>query len=408
MVASLTYDVDAVRKQFAYLRTGDASAVAYLDTAASAQKPDAVVDALAAFYRTSYANVHRGSYALSVRATEAYEGARRRVAHAIGASSPSEIVFTSGTTASINLVAATWGASLTAGDEVIVSEIEHHSNIVPWQLACERTGARLVPTPVQDDGAFDMDAFERRLSNRTKMVAVTHASNVLGTVFPVADIAQRARRVGAKVLVDGAQAAAHQRIDVHDIGCDFYAFSGHKAYGPTGTGVLWGCEESLSALPPFLGGGEMIETVSFERSTWAEPPARFEAGTPNIAGAVGLAAAMDWLAGVHDAGFGAWKAELLARGMDGLSAIDGLRLIGTAPSKASVMAFVIDGTHPHDVATLLDEQGVAVRAGHHCAEPAHARFGVSGSVRASIGAYTNMADVDRLCEAVARARRLLA
>ena len=400
-------NVEALRSEFAFLRSGEPP-LAYLDTAASAQKPDAVVSAVKELYETSYANVHRGSYDLSVRATAAYEASRQVVADSLGAQSADEVVFTSGTTGAINLVASSWGAGLQPGDEIIVSEIEHHSNIVPWQLLAARTGAVLRAAPVLDDGAFDLSSFEKMLSANTKMVSVVHVSNALGTVMPVTEIAEMAHGVGARVLVDGAQAMGHGGANVAALGCDFYAFSGHKAYGPTGIGALWASAETLRSLPPYQGGGEMIESVSFDGSTWAEPPARFEAGTPNIAGAVGMAAALRWIERTGRALLVEHEAGLLEHGTAALARVPGLRIIGTAPQKGGVLSFVIEGTHPHDVAMLLDEQGVAVRAGHHCAEPAMRRFGVVGTVRASIGAYNTVGDLDRLAEGLELAKRMLA
>jgi cysteine desulfurase/selenocysteine lyase len=396
------YDVAAIRAQFPVLARED---LVYLDSAASAQKPVAVLDALDQYLRHEHANVHRGIHALSAAATIRYEHAREAVARFLGAPSPSEVVFVRGTTEAINLVANT--QPVDRGAEILVSEIEHHSNLVPWQLLAARTGARVRPIPVLDDGAFDFDAYAAMLGPRTRIVAVTHVSNALGSIFPVARIAAAAHEVGATVVVDGAQGAVHLPVDVGALGCDFYAFSGHKVYGPTGIGALWGKSELLAAMPPWQGGGEMIRSVSFAGSTWAEPPARFEAGTPAIAEAIGLGVACDWLAGLDRASVAAYERELLQYGTERLLGIDGLRLIGTAPEKASILSFVIAGVHPQDLATLLDEQGIAVRTGHHCAEPAMKRMGVQGTARASLGCYTTREDLDRLVDGIRRARRIL-
>jgi cysteine desulfurase/selenocysteine lyase len=365
-----------------------------------------VLDALDRYLRSEHANVHRGIHALSAAATVKYELAREAVARFVGGA-PSEIVFVRGTTEAINLVAYSYGARLGPGDEIVVSEIEHHSNLVPWQLLQARTGARIRWARVRDDGSFDLDGFLALLGPRTKVVALTHVSNAIGTIFPIRQITEAAHGVGAVVLVDGAQGAVHLPVDVAQLGCDLYAFSGHKVYGPTGIGALWGRADLLADMPPWQGGGEMIRSVSLEGSTWAEPPARFEAGTPAIAEAIGLGVACDWLAGLDRAALAAYERELLDYGTRRLQEIDGLRLIGTAPDKASILSFVIDGVHPQDLATLLDEQGIAVRTGHHCAEPAMKRFGVSGTARASLGCYTTREDLDRLVDGIRRARRIL-
>jgi cysteine desulfurase/selenocysteine lyase len=398
----MSYDVRAVRKEFPFLE--DESQI-FLDSAASAQKPAVVIDAVANYLRREHANVHRGVYARSQLATQRYEDARESVRRFLGAQSASECVFVRGTTEAVNLVANT--IELREGDEIVVSVIEHHSNIVPWQLAAARVGARVLPAPVTDDGALDFEGFEALLGPRTKIVSMTHVSNALGSIFPVRRIADAAHAVGAKMFVDGAQGAVHLPIDVAALGCDFYAFSGHKVYGPTGIGVLWGRPELLASMPPWQGGGEMIARVSFDGTTFAEPPARFEAGTPAIGEAIGLGVALDWLRGLGREALAAYERDLLAYGTGLLEGIDDLRLIGTAPEKASILSFVIDGTHPMDVATLLDEQGIAVRTGHHCAEPAMERFGVPGTCRASLGCYTTAAELDRLADGIARARRIL-
>ena len=402
------FDVEAVRAQFPILsREVNGRPLVYLDSAASAQKPQAVIDAVANYYRQDHANVHRGVHTLSQVATEAYEGGRRAVAQFLGIADPREVVFVRGCTEAINLVANALAPSFQPGDEVVVSTIEHHSNIVPWQLVAERTGMVLREAPVRDDGSLDVEAFQQLLGPRTRLVSMVHVSNALGTVMPVREVVDAAHAVGAKVLLDGAQAVVHAPVDVTALGCDFYAFSGHKVYGPTGIGVLWGRRALLEEMAPYQGGGEMIASVSFGGSTWAEIPAKFEAGTPNIAGAVGLGVAVQWLDGLGRTQVEAWEQALLAQGTARLQAIDGLRLIGTAPEKAGVLSFVVDGVHPQDLATLLDEQGIAVRTGHHCAEPAMRRFGLEGTIRASLAAYTTPAELDALGEGVERAVRIL-
>lgn len=403
------YDVEAVRAQFPILSMTlrNKRPLVYLDSAASAQKPLAVLEAMDGYLRRSHANVHRGVHQLSAEATSSYESARGKVQRFLGAADPGEIVFVRGTTEAINLVAASYGVRLRPGDEIIVSEIEHHSNIVPWQLLAARTGAVVRPALVHDDGSLDFDAYLAMLGERTKIVAMTHVSNALGSIFPAHAICEAAHRVGAIVLIDGAQGAVHLPIDVQAIGCDFYAFSGHKVYGPTGIGALWGRREILASMPPWQGGGEMISRVSFEGSAWAEPPARFEAGTPAISEAIGLGAAVDWLSALGRERVCAYEADLLAYGTERLSEVDGLRLVGTAPDRASVLSFVIDGVHPQDLATLLDEQGIAVRTGHHCAEPAMRRMGVTGTTRASLACYSTARELDLLADGVQRAARLL-
>ncbi|MCB9675764.1 MAG: cysteine desulfurase [Alphaproteobacteria bacterium] len=400
----MTFDVDAVRAQFPILREAglDGRPLVYFDNAASSQKPLAVLDAIRAYYEHDHANVHRGVHVLSRRATEAYEAARTDVARFVGAASPDEIVFTRGTTEALNLVAYAWAAFLSPGDEILLTELEHHSNIVPWQLVARQTGARIRAVPIHDDGTLDLEAFEALLGPRTKVVAVTHVSNALGTVVDVAHIAERAHAHGAIVVVDGAQAAPHGAVDVAALGADFYALSGHKMYGPTGIGALWGRASLLEQMPPWQGGGEMIETVTFEESTWAPPPARFEAGTPNIAGAVGLGAAARWMLDLGPAAIAAHEASLLARATELVGAIAGVRLVGTAPHKAGVLSFVTDGLHPHDIGTLLDEQGIAVRTGHHCAQPVMRRMGVDATARASFAAYNTLAEVERFAAALQR------
>lgn len=402
-------DVDVVRAQFPALsQEVHGKPLVYLDSAASAQKPEAVIEAIAEYYRHDHANVHRGVHTLSQRATLAYEEARREVGRFLNAASEREIVFVRGTTEAINLVAHSLGLTFEPGDEIVVSHVEHHSNFVPWEIVAKRTGAVLRVAPVHDDGSLDLEAFGRLLGPRTRVVSMVHVSNAIGTVMPVAEVVQMAHAVGALVLLDGAQSTVHGPVDVAALGCDFFAFSGHKVYGPTGIGALWGRESVLEAMAPYQGGGEMISSVSIESgSTWAELPAKFEAGTPHIAGAVGLAAALAWLDGWGRARVARSEARVLARGTELLQSIEQVRLIGTAPEKAGVLSFVVEGAHPQDVATLLDEQGIAVRTGHHCAEPAMRRFGVTGTIRASIAAYSTEREMEALAEGLKKAIRLL-
>ena len=379
----------------------------YLDNGATTQKPNAVIEAEARFYRESNANIHRGVHWLSQHATELYDAARVTVQRFIGAARADEIVFTRGTTEAINLVANTWGRkTLKAGDEILITTLEHHSNIVPWQMLCEQTGAVLKVAPVNDAGEVEQDAFDALLGERTRLVAITHVSNALGTVNPVARMVERAHAVGAVVLVDGAQAVAHQAVDVQALGCDFYVFSGHKLYGPTGIGALYGRARLLADMPPWHGGGDMIRTVSFERSTYAEPPQRFEAGTPNIAGAVGLAAAIDYVQGLGMEAIAAHEHALLERATAALTAIPGLRMVGTAREKTGILSFVIEHIHPHDLGTILDSEGVAIRAGHHCAMPLMTRFGIPGTARASLAVYNNDEDIAALVAAIDKAQDL--
>jgi cysteine desulfurase / selenocysteine lyase len=379
--------------------------LAYLDNAASSQAPNTVHEATALQQRLNHSNVHRGVHALSERSTLAFEGAREKIRRYINAGSTEEVIFTRGTTESINLVAASFGGhTLRPGDEVLITWMEHHSNIVPWQLICERTGARLVVAPLRDDGSLDVAAFESLLSERTRIVAITHVSNALGTVNPVAALIAASRRAGATVLVDGAQAVPHMRVDVRALDCDFYAFSGHKMFGPTGIGVLYGKHALLASMPPYQGGGDMILTVTFERSTYNSLPYKFEAGTPNITGAVGLGAAVDYLERLDFAAAAAHEHALLDYATARLTAeIPGARIIGTTENKIGVLSFVIDGIHPHDLGTIVDREGVAIRTGHHCAMPIMERFGVPATARASFVFYNNRADVDRLIAGLQRA-----
>ncbi len=381
--------------------------LAYLDNAASGQSPRAVQEATALQQRLNHSNVHRGVHTLSERATAAFEAARDKVRAFINAGSTKEVIFTRGTTESINLVAASFGRRLVTGDEILITWLEHHSNIVPWQLLCERSGARLVVAPIRDDGSLDVAAFAALLSSRTKIAAFAHVSNALGTINPVAELTEKAHAAGAVVLIDGAQAVPHQRIDVRALDCDFYAFSGHKMYGPTGTGVLFGKSELLESMPPYQGGGDMILTVSFERSTYNALPYRFEAGTPNITGVVGLGAAVDYLEAIDFAALRAHEHALLEYATRRLLAdVPGARIIGTASAKAAVLSFVVDGIHAHDLGTIVDREGVAIRTGHHCAMPVMDRFGVAATARASFAFYNSSDDVDRLIAGLRRAVEL--
>ena len=402
------FDVEAVRTQFPILhKPSHGKPLAFLDSAASAQKPRAVIDTVTHTYESEYANVHRGVYELSALASAAYEGVRGKTRNLINANADDEIIFTSGTTASINLLAQTWGrANLGPGDEILITELEHHSNIVPWQMLRDEKGIIIKVAPIDDNGVVDMEAFEQLLSPRTKLVAAAQVSNALGTVLPVAEICRMAHAVGALVLIDGAQGIPHLATDVQEMDCDFYAFSGHKLYGPTGTGVLYGKSSLLPDLPPWMGGGDMILSVSFEHTEFAAPPYKFEAGTPNIAGSIGLGAAIDWFMALDHEGLAAHERDLMAYGTERLSQVPGLRIIGTAPEKAAVISFILDYAHPHDVGTVLDQEGVAVRAGHHCAQPVMDHFDVPATIRASFGAYTRREDIDALVRALGTVEEL--
>ena len=402
-------DVRRIRRDFPILaRSVRARPLAYLDNAATTQKPRSVIEAVTRYYETTNSNVHRGVHTLSQEATEAYEGARRDVARFLNAPSEAQIVFTRGATESINLVAASFGeARVGEGDEVLVTEMEHHSNIVPWQLLCERRGARLVVLPIDDRGELRLDLLPGLLTDRTRIVAVAHASNALGTVNPVKEIARIAHARAVPVLVDGAQAAPHLRVDVQDLGCDFYAFSGHKTYGPTGVGALWGRPELLEEMPPWQGGGEMILSVSFAGTVYNRVPAKFEAGTPNIAGAIGLGAAIRYLESLDAEAIRAHEDHLLALADAAVAEVPGLRVIGTAREKTAILSFVVEGAHPHDVGTILDARGVAVRAGHHCAQPVMERFGVPATTRASFALYNTEEEVERFAGALHEAMEIL-
>ncbi len=396
------WDVNRVREDFPVLgQTVNGKPLVYLDNAASAQVPRIVIERGAKYLREEHSNIHRGVHYLSQRATSAYEGAREKVKRFINAREARECIFVRGVTEGVNLVMHGYGRKFIGeGDEVVVSEMEHHSNLVPWQMLCEEKGARLRVIPMNDAGELVLDEFDALLNERTKLVCVGHVSNSLGTVNPVKEITARAHKVGVPVLVDGAQGAPHLKVDVQDLDCDFYAISGHKMFAPTGSGVLYGKAELLEKMNPFLGGGSMIRTVTFERSTYAAIPDKFEAGTPAIASAIGLGAAIDYLNGIDREAAHAHEQELLRYATEKLSAIEGVRVIGTAREKASVLAFVIDEVHPHDVGTILDQEGIAIRAGHHCAQPVMRHFGVPATARASFAFYNTKEEADSLVAAV--------
>jgi len=403
-------DVNAIRADFPILeRRVHGRPLVYLDNAATTQKPRAVIDRLVRYYEEENANIHRGVHTLSVEATDAYDAARDRVRQFLHAADAREIVFVRGATEAINLVARSFGGTqIRQGDEIVVSEMEHHSNIVPWQMICEERGATLRVVPITDSGEFRLDAYEQLLNARTRIVAVTHVSNALGTVTPVAEIVRFARDRGIPVLIDGAQAVAHMDVDVRALGCDFYVFSGHKVFGPTGIGVLYGRLPLLEAMPPYQGGGDMIRSVTFERTLYNEVPYRFEAGTQHIAGVVGLAAAIDYLSDLGLDRVAAHEHELLAYGTEALTTIPGLRLTGTAAQKAGILSFVMDDVHPHDIGTILDREGVAIRAGHHCCQPLMARLGVPATARASLALYNTRAEIDALVNALRKVREVFA
>jgi len=401
-------DIQAIRADFPILtQTVNGKPLVYFDNAATSQKPQVVIDAISHYYSTINANIHRGVHALSQLATDAYEVSRQTIQKHINAKHAYEVLFTSGTTHGINLVANGFGKFVKAGDEVMVSAMEHHSNIVPWQMLCERTGANLTVIPMNDKGELIMEEFEKLLSEKTKIVAVNHISNSLGTINPVELIIQKAHAVGAAVLIDGAQAAPHLKFDVQVLDCDFYAFSGHKTCGPTGTGILYGKEEWLNKLPPYQGGGEMIKEVTFAKTTYADLPHKFEAGTPNIAGGIVLGTAIDYLNSIGFDAIQAYEQELLEYGTQKLSEIDGLKLIGTAAHKTSVVSFNLQGIHPYDVGAIVDKMGIAVRTGHHCTQPVMDAFCIPGTVRASFAFYNTKEEIDALVTAVLKAQRML-
>ena len=403
-------DVPRLRAEFPILATSvRGRPLVYLDNAATSQKPKAVIEALRRYYMTQNANVHRGVYALSELATAAYEAVREKARVFLNARAEQEIVFVRGTTEAVNLVAASWGrTNLRSGDEVLVSAMEHHSNIVPWQLVCEATGAKIRVIPMNQRGELELDQYERLLEGPVKLVAVAHISNSLGTVNPVSEMTRLAHEHGAVVLVDGAQGAPHIPIDVQELDADFYTVSGHKMYGPTGFGLLYGRERLLDAMPPYQGGGDMIKAVTFARTTYADPPARFEAGTPHIAGGIGFGAAIDWLAGLDRDAAAAHEQDLVDYATGRLREISGVRVIGTAAHKAAVVSFVMDGVHAHDVGTIVDQDGVAIRTGHHCAQPVMDFFGVPATARASFGCYNTREEVDVLVAALQKVRKVFA
>ncbi|MCD1631925.1 aminotransferase class V-fold PLP-dependent enzyme [Marinobacter shengliensis] len=406
---SPAFDVEAIRRDFPILAQEiNGKPLVYLDNGASAQKPQAVLDAMDRYYREMHSNVHRGAHTLGDRATTAFEGAREIVRHFLNAPSTKEIIWTRGTTEAINLVANGLAPRLKSGDEILVSHMEHHANIVPWQMIAERTGAKVVPVQVTPDGELDLDSFNSLLNERTRVLALTHVSNVLGTVNPVAPLIEQAKKQGVVTLIDGAQAVPHFKPDVQALGCDFYVFSSHKLFGPTGIGVLYGRAELLEEMPPYQGGGEMIERVSFERTTWNILPYKFEAGTPAIAEAVGLAAAIDYLDRLDRQAMEAAENALLIRANELVETVPGMEIIGTARQKVPVMSFKIAGLHPSDIGTLLDQQGIAIRTGHHCAMPLMDFYGVPGTARASFAFYNTLEEVEKLFTGLQKIQRLFA
>lgn len=402
-------DFAAIRSDFPLLQSSmNGQPLVFLDSAASSQKPQIVLDALEQYYTTQNANVHRGVYQLSQRATDAYEAGRRAVQRFINAEHEHEIILVRGTTEAINLVASSYGRKfLEEGDEILISAMEHHSNIVPWQMIAEQTGAQLKVIPVNDQGELMMEEFDRLLTEKTRIVAVVHVSNSLGTINPVEEIIDKAHALNVPVLVDGAQAIPHMKIDVQALDTDFYVFSAHKLFGPTGIGILYGKEELLNAMPPYQGGGEMIDRVTFEKTTYNHLPHKFEAGTPNISGAVGLGAAIEYVEKIGHEAIAQYEQELLEYATEQLKAIEGIRIIGEAEKKASVISFLLEGTHPYDVGTILDKLGIAVRTGHHCTQPLMDRYGIPGTIRASFSFYNNKEDIDQLVAGVKRAAKML-
>ncbi|HKI60938.1 MAG TPA: cysteine desulfurase [Mariprofundaceae bacterium] len=406
----MSFELDRVRGEFPILQQQVyGKPLAYLDNAATTQKPESVIAAIRQYYERDNSNVHRGVHALSERATAAFENAREKLRALLNASSKREIIYVRGATEGINLVASSWGtANIKTGDEVLVTEMEHHSDIVPWQMLCDRVGAILKVLPMDDAGELRMDLLDSLLTERTKLVGVVHLSNALGTINPVNDIISRAHAIGARVLVDGAQAVAHMAIDVQALDCDFYVTSAHKMYGPTGIGVLYAKEALLESMPPYQGGGDMITMVTFEKTQYNDLPYKFEAGTPNIAGAIGFGAAVDWLTATGIAAIAAHEQALLAYATEKAEAFDGLRIIGTAANKATVLSFTLKGVHPHDLGTIVDREGIAIRAGHHCAMPVMQHFGVPATARASFAAYNSTAEVDALFAALEKAQDIFA
>jgi cysteine desulfurase/selenocysteine lyase len=402
------FDARKIRDDFPVLKQKvHGKPLIYLDNAATAQKPQSVIDAIRKFYEVDCANIHRGVHELSQRSTAAYEQARIKVKQFLNARSKSELIFVRGTTEAINLVSQTWGRkNVKAGDEIVIGAMEHHSNIVPWQLLCEEKGARLRVIPINDRGELLLEEYEKLLGPRTRMVAVGQVSNALGSISPVREIVEMAHKAGALALIDGAQAAPHMKVDVQALDADFYAFSGHKLYGPTGIGMLYGKSKLLNAMPPYQGGGDMIRTVTFEKTTYNELPYKFEAGTPHISGGIGLGAAIDYVNRIGIDAIGAYEHELLVYGTEALSRIPGLRLIGTAREKAAVLSFVMEGIHPHDIGTVLDRMGIAVRTGHHCAQPVMDRFQVPATTRASLAFYNTTAELDALEAGLRKVREM--
>ena len=403
-----SFDVNAVREDFPILDTQvGAHALVYLDNAATAQKPQAVIDAVSHYYASTNANIHRGVHYLSAEATDAYDRARGTVAKFLNAAEPRECIFVRGTTEGINLVASSWGrANLRAGDEILLTGMEHHANIVPWQLIAQATGAVIKVIPVTDGGELDLGHLDELLTVRTKILAIVHVSNALGTVNPVRELIARAKKVGAITLVDGAQSVPHLHVDVQALDCDFFAFSGHKLFGPTGIGVLYGKAALLEKMPPYQGGGDMIERVTFEKTTFRGLPERFEAGTPDISGAIGLAAAIHYLEKFDHAALAAHESALLSYATEAVSEVQDIRIIGEAPEKVGVLSFVMEGVHPHDIGTVLDSEGIAIRAGHHCCQPLMQRYKIPGTARASFAFYNTRAEVERLAAALAKVRKL--
>jgi cysteine desulfurase/selenocysteine lyase len=402
--ARARFDVERVREDFPVLQQQvHGRPLVYLDNAATSQKPRVVIDAVARYYLAQNSNVHRGVHFLSEQATQAFEGARGKVARFLNASEPREIIFVRGTTEGINLIARSFGRSrVKAGDEIVVSAMEHHSNIVPWQMLCEETGAVLRVIPINDDGELLLDEYARLLSAKTRLVSIVHVSNALGTINPVRRIVELAHDVGVPVVVDGAQAVPHLGVDLQDLGCDFYAFSSHKLFGPTGVGVVYGKAHLLEAMPPYQGGGDMILSVTFEKTLYNVIPYKFEAGTPHIEGVIGLGAAVDYIGGIGLDAVRAYEEDLLAHATEALSGIPGLRIIGTAKEKASIVSFVLEGVHAHDIGTILDREGIAIRTGHHCAQPVLQRFGVPATARASLAFYNTRDEIDALARAIHR------
>ncbi|HZR32277.1 MAG TPA: cysteine desulfurase [Terriglobales bacterium] len=407
-VALAPYDVEKVRRDFPILQQKiHGKPLVYLDNAATTQKPQSVIDAISAYYQEDNSNVHRGVHTLSERATEQYERARALVQHFINAADPSEIIFVRGTTEAINLVAQSYGRkNVGRGDEVVITALEHHSDIVPWQMLCEEKGARLRVVPINERGELRLDEYEKMLGPKTKIVAVGHISNALGTLNPIRKMVELAHRWNIPVLVDGAQAAPRIKVDVRELDCDFYAFSSHKLYGPTGMGVLYGKAALLNAMPPYQGGGDMISSVTFEKTTYNKLPHKFEAGTPHVAGAVGLGAAIEYVNHLGIENIAAYEHELLKYATEAVSAVPGVRLIGTAREKAGVLSFVFENIHPHDIGTILDQEGIAIRTGHHCAQPVMQIFGVPATARASFGLYNTRADVDALVAGLHKVREV--